>query len=99
MTKVYDFEKERVSREPHMSGPATCLECGHEWQAVAPVGTYQMECPECGLFKGVYSGLCQGGPEDTHYLMCSNCEYAVFNISPSGIWCCYCGSEVHIPDD
>lgn len=41
---------------PTMQGPATCLDCGHRWEAVAPPGTVTMTCKSCGLDKGVWVG-------------------------------------------
>jgi ribosomal protein S27E len=40
--------------DPHMSGPARCVGCQHDWTAVAPVGTTELECPSCGMMKGLY---------------------------------------------
>lgn len=66
MTNVIPF-RSRTPVEPpesantHMSGPAVCLSCAHEWTMVAPSGTPVnavgdqpgLECPACGSFKGV----------------------------------------------
>ena len=29
-------------------GKAECLQCGHEWVAVWPLGADELECPACG---------------------------------------------------
>lgn len=42
------------SRRPHCTGRVKCLSCKHEWEAVAPTGAIDMECPECGCFRGVW---------------------------------------------
>lgn len=39
---VISFGEERDKRNPHLAGTAKCLSCGHEWAAVAPVGTYEL---------------------------------------------------------
>lgn len=39
---------------PHAEGAARCLACQHEWRAVAPIGTTDLECPECGTVRGVW---------------------------------------------
>lgn len=41
------------ANKPHWTGRVTCSACGHEWQAVAPVGTDVCECPKCGSMAGV----------------------------------------------
>lgn len=79
ITKLSDYK-------PHLEGPAKCLGCGHEWTAVAPLGTYQFKCPECHCEKGLLCWLvapetvwqCQCGNQhfyisDEHRAMCANC--------------------------
>ncbi|MBG4448709.1 hypothetical protein I5F71_02875 [Pseudomonas aeruginosa] len=52
MSKILDFPQKP---EPHAVGTAICTKCRYEWSAAAPVGTTQLECPQChtenGLFK------------------------------------------------
>lgn len=43
------------SKKPHLSGGASCLACKHTWQAVAELGVNDLECPSCGLLRGVWS--------------------------------------------
>lgn len=31
-----------------VSGPVECSICTHEWIAVRPLGTDEVECPNCG---------------------------------------------------
>jgi len=33
---------------PHVTGSVRCHKCKHEWVAVAPEGTMNLECPSCG---------------------------------------------------
>jgi predicted Zn-ribbon and HTH transcriptional regulator len=33
--------------DPHVCGPAECLQCGNEWMAVWPLDCADLECPEC----------------------------------------------------
>lgn len=54
MNNVINFN----DKKPHLYGTAICLHCNHTWEAVAPIGATEYECPECGLFKGVPQGLC-----------------------------------------
>jgi hypothetical protein len=39
---------------PEMEGTAKCIGCQHEWEAVAPLGTAQLECPSCRTMKGMW---------------------------------------------
>lgn len=41
-----------------LSGPAVCLACGHEWEAVAPLSAdlSKLECPRCGAMSGSLPG-------------------------------------------
>lgn len=50
---VISFEKYKAKNSPHWSGTAYCVGCKHEWEAAAPTGTINIECPVCGLPKGV----------------------------------------------
>ena len=36
------------------TGEAFCMHCKHEWVAVAPVDTVELECPQCSTHKGVF---------------------------------------------
>lgn len=90
MTKVADFAAEREARTPHMEGEAVCLACRNAWQAVAPVGTTELECPECRLPRGVWHhGL---APEDdTLIWMCNNCGGDLFYLGEVRTMCATCG--------
>ena len=70
----------------HLSGDAKCLGCQHEWQAVAPVGTTELECPGCGLWKGVYA--CMTAPDTVWQCDCGNQH---FYIDDEGAICARCG--------
>ena len=37
-----------------LSGDARCIACGHEWVAVVPVGTMELECIECKTMLGMF---------------------------------------------
>lgn len=76
------------SRQPHMTGQAICLHCKKEWQAVAEVGVTQLECPECGLYKGVYRTLTI--PVDKPLWQCQ-CGCHMFYITESHAYCGLCG--------
>jgi phage FluMu protein Com len=75
-----------TERGPHFSGEAHCLHCKHEWIAVAPVGTIELECPECKTMKGLLRYGCE--PETAWVCGCG-CH--LFMISPQGTICWKCG--------
>jgi Zn finger protein HypA/HybF involved in hydrogenase expression len=76
-------------RRPHLGGPARCLECRHEWIAVAPIGTTVLECPACHADKGARLAMIEhDGPHWT--CVCGN---ALFFVMPERIYCPNCGLE------
>lgn len=76
------------SRQPHMTGHAVCLNCQHAWQAVSEIGCTQMECPDCGLMKGVYRNLAL--PLDKPLWQCQ-CGCQMFYITATHAYCGLCG--------
>ena len=46
-----------LDNSPRLEGDAKCLTCGHEWPAVAAIGTVELECHECKTWKGVFCGM------------------------------------------
>ena len=82
------------SKRPHLAGEAICLQCRHKWTAVCPVGVAEMECPECGLFRGVYVYNCV--PEQEVWsCKCGNYHFA---ITQKNIVCVYCGISQTFPE-
>lgn len=53
MTKITEFPL-KTTKDKWGQGEAFCLACKYEWQAVAPVGTLDLECPECGSDRGQF---------------------------------------------
>lgn len=90
MTNVIELPREQ------MRGPARCLECRHEWEAVAPVGTYSLECPKCHTWKGVLSGFVTV-PNDCEVWVCG-CDSDLFYITPDYTQCARCGKEQNFGD-
>lgn len=82
MTKVVDLSEYR----PHIGGDAKCLTCNHEWVAVAPIGTVDLECPKCSTFKGVF--MYMTAPEVVWECNCGN---QLFFIDEHGPMCSKCG--------
>lgn len=96
MSNVIDFEAARQAREPHMTGPARCLDCKHEWEASAPVGTVWLECPACSLERGRFALRVQRSDELHAVCFCGN---DLFHVTPSGPYCPNCGEWWEEPTD
>lgn len=78
-----------LDRKPHLAGNAKCLACAHEWVAVSPTGVAALECPGCGLHKGVFKSLCE--PSDGVVWHCK-CGCDTFYIDRSGVCCLVCAA-------
>jgi hypothetical protein len=74
---------------PHLQGPARCLNCKYEWQAVASVGTTELDCPECRTAKGYFVWM---AVPDTA-LQC-NCGEWMFHVNREGALCAHCGTLI-----
>lgn len=73
---------------PHMQGPARCVACGHKWEAVAPVGTKQLQCPKCHTLKGLFMNPV--APSENQIWTCA-CGCQLFFIGPKYMHCYQCG--------
>lgn len=73
--------------EPYQQGKAKCLKCKHEWQAVAPVGTWLIVCPECSC-----DGAFMGANEYEGERFVCNCGCDLFRIAPKACYCINCGN-------
>ncbi len=74
---------------PRLEGWARCLACKHEWDAVVPIGSIWMVCPECSLERGRF----------VYYMMREECQHwkcdcgnDLFYITPDGEYCPNCGT-------
>lgn len=88
MAEIIDLAQAKEEREPHLSGRALCLNCKNQWVAVAPVGTLDLECPECTLPQGRFMHLVQY--EDEPHWTC-NCGNQFFHITQKRTYCINCG--------
>lgn len=89
MGAVLSLAEHKAAAEPHLQGRARCAGCRHEWQAVAPVGTTVLECPECSSMKGFF--VCQV-ERGENFWQC-NCGNDLFRITEGlGPYCINCGS-------
>lgn len=71
MGSVVEF---RQREEPHMAGEALCIGCRHHWAAVAPIGTWQLECPECCSLKGIFRHPVGAAEGDAFFRCNCGCE-------------------------
>lgn len=87
MGEIFQFAVERMKREDHLEGEAFCVACGQVWIALAPLGTYELECPRCGSLKGLFRNGCF----PNSYWTCA-CGCHAFTIDDLGRIICYnCG--------
>ncbi len=87
--------EEEVEKEITIVGEAFCSGCGKEWEATAPGGVVELECPQCHTMKGLFKSPCI--PEV--WWTC-RCGCYVFVLSPNGIICYNCGKyQTWGPDD
>ncbi len=78
MNDTVDLKEYKQSKEPHCSGVAKCLVCHHEWVAVAPVGTIELECPKCECVRGFYKYAF--GPHENDSIYTCKCGSEVFSF-------------------
>lgn len=92
---VIELAAVRAEREPHLAGEARCTNCGHQWAAVAPIGTWQLECPSCETLHGLWR--CHVGADDGDLtLRCKcGCEAMTAYIDGGRKWvrCMRCGTD------
>jgi Zn finger protein HypA/HybF involved in hydrogenase expression len=89
MSKIINFQSVKEEKTPHSSGKARCLDCKHEWEAVALVGTEWLECPGCHSKKGRF--IYHFEPEHFVKWTC-NCGNDLFYATPYGYFCPNCGT-------
>lgn len=79
--------------KPHYSGLARCLQCKHEWMAVAPAVSAYLQCPKCDLHHGVYVGLHHRS--EPHWNC--KCGNGLFAVTPNGAYCPHCDTDQALP--
>lgn len=80
----------RPKASQELEGDAFCLQCRHEWVAVAPSGVVWLRCPECLTEKGLFRYKC--APPDTTPTWVCDCGNELFYLTPVGHLCANCGS-------
>lgn len=88
MATVTSLEQWKQAQTPHTSGEAFCMTCDHNWVAVAPVGTVDLECPACHSMKGKFK-FHHLRVEDDHWTC--NCGNQFFHVTKKGTYCPNCG--------
>lgn len=87
--EIINLAEEKINRQPHMRGDARCIMCKHEWVAVAPAGTCELECPQCLAYRGYFMGAMI--TEDKVEYNCE-CGCNVYKIgSEQQVFCAKCG--------
>ena len=94
---VVDLAQRRAAKKdgiapdetPHLQGSAVCLGCRHRWQAVAPVGTFEFECPSCHTNMGRILNEVVRQKEPVWTCHCGN-QY--FLATDQGMYCPNCGT-------
>lgn len=92
MSNVIPFGKPEVldeTVEQHGHGTAFCLGCNHTWQAVAPTGTTQMECPSCHRMMGRWKF--EFYPVEGQSVRECFCGNQLFYLTEAGHLCANCG--------
>lgn len=87
MGEVIDLFR-RGHDDPHATGQARCIACGHEWQASTPVGDPWMPCPSCGTHRGIFKFTFLRA-QDPHWTC--QCGNQLFYITRDGAYCPACG--------
>lgn len=88
MGEVIDLTKTREENRPHLEGRAICGACKHEWHAVAPAGTTELECPKCFTMMGLFKT--DVTPHGGVIWQCK-CGNDLFYLTPDGALCRRCG--------
>ena len=78
-----------INRHPTMEGEARCTQCGHCWEGVAPVGTIELECPQCHAMRGVF--IYPIDPPLPEVWQCG-CGGDLFYVGKQAIVCARCGT-------
>lgn len=87
-----DLSDARQARTPHITGTCRCNRCSHEWEGVAPVGTLELECPDCGAMTGFFKQHIMTDVGSTRFV-CNTCDGELFSVMADGsALCAGCGT-------
>lgn len=88
MGEVIYINNVEDTNDAHIQGEVLCTSCGKEWIGVVPVGTKELECPECHTMKGVFKHHL--APVTKAVWTC-NCGNRLFFLLKDKVQCCECG--------
>ena len=78
--------------QPDVTGSAYCYGCSHKWTAVVPHGMIMFDCPNCGLWKGVFAGLFIDVGQ-RHFICDCGCCHFFMQRDEEFFSCCLCGEK------
>lgn len=88
MSDITSLADARARRLEHLSGPARCYNCDHEWVAVTPTGSDWLECPRCHRWFGRSLGVTNRPGHAWH----CKCGCDLFRMAEGGsAYCVDCG--------
>ena len=87
MSNVIELKRPE-QQEQWLNGTGYCMECKHEWVAVAPVGVNVFTGPACGTEKGTWMGVVEPPAERWE----CNCGGQLFFVTLTGFDCARCGT-------
>lgn len=86
---IIAFPKKTDETAHHGLGQAFCMACQHEWEAVVPMGTTDLECPGCHTMKGRLRF--EYYPPEGEKIRVCNCGNSYFYLTEVGHLCANCG--------
>lgn len=89
MSDIIDLGAKRAEKQPHMAGSARCMNCGHTWAAVAPIGTRRLECSACHTEQGAWVGAIL--PQEGVEFMVCDCGNDLWIARRDCLQCAACG--------
>jgi hypothetical protein len=97
--EIHEFKRPDVVT-PHVTGPAVCCDCKHEWVVMVEQKAFEdadgwLECPACALERGRFKYPHQLPPGSPAW-QCA-CSNKLFNLTPDGVHCPNCGRTQVFP--
>ena len=96
MTTVISLADAKAAREPHVTGEAFCIGCNHTWRGVWPLGTTDLECPNCKRKTG--RGTFEVSPQEGSHVYQCHCGNQLFHLLKDRVHCPSCGQQTGYGD-
>ena len=93
---VVSLAEAKAAREAHIQGEAFCMGCNHNWRGVWPLGTTELECPECKRMMG--RSTYEVSPQPNSKVYECHCGNQLFHILADRIHCPNCGQQTGAGD-